>query len=160
MSSHESDTRVVHAGEGNVPETAERELGFKLKPETNDGSVPLREFMSQFNLIAHANRWSESTKTVALASSLREKTRPVLETVQDLETVDYMELSLKLEMHFGEGHLSQNYYSQFTNRRQRFAEDLAYSSDLERLSRLLSVLSRYGTGSRVRSLFRPSLIIS
>jgi len=38
---------------------------------------------------------------------------------------------------FGETHLLQNYYSQFTNRRQKFGEDIAsLGSDLERLSQL------------------------
>jgi len=42
-----------------------------------------------------------------------------------------------LELRFGETHSLQNYYSQFTNRRQKFGEDIAsLGSDLERLSQL------------------------
>ncbi|KAL6265802.1 hypothetical protein P5V15_002619 [Pogonomyrmex californicus] len=56
-------------------------LGFslKLKPDIYDGSVPLREFLSQFELIARANRWGNSEKVVVLASCLRGKARSVLE---------------------------------------------------------------------------------
>lgn len=112
-------------------------LGYKLKPDTFDGSVSLREFFSQFELIARANRWDDATRTVALASCLRGKARSVLEAVEDLGSVDFAELKSKLELRFGEGHLSQNHYASFTNRKQKFGEDLAaLGSELERLSRL------------------------
>jgi len=53
----------------------------------------------------------------------------VLESVLDLENLSYDELKLR----FGEIHSLQNYYSQFTNRRQKFGENIAsLSSDLER----------------------------
>ncbi|XP_024872054.1 uncharacterized protein LOC112454735 [Temnothorax curvispinosus] len=112
-------------------------LGYKVKPDTYDGTVPLHEYLSQFNLIARANSWNNATKTVALASSLRGKARSILETVQDVDCLDFAELEAKLELRFGEGHLTQNSYSALTNRRQRFGEDLAtLGFDIERLSRL------------------------
>ena len=49
------------------------ELGYKLKPDTYDGSVPLRDFLTQFDLISCFNGWGDSTKAVALASCLRRK---------------------------------------------------------------------------------------
>ncbi|KAL6258264.1 hypothetical protein P5V15_010201 [Pogonomyrmex californicus] len=45
--------------------------GIKLKPDTYDGNVPLREFLTQFDLIARANGWGNSEKAVMLASCLR-----------------------------------------------------------------------------------------
>jgi len=42
--------------------------------------------------------------------------------VLDLENLSYDELKSKLELRFGETHSLQNYYSQFTNRRQKFRE--------------------------------------
>lgn len=75
-------------------------LGYKLKPDNYDGSVPLREFFFQFNLIARANQWDDAAKTVALASSLRGKARAVLESVEDLEELDFAGLKLKLELRF------------------------------------------------------------
>jgi len=57
--------------------------------------------------------------------------------VSDLEKLNYDKLKLKLELRFGETHSLQNYYSQFTNRRQKFGEDIAsLGSDLERLSQM------------------------
>jgi len=121
----------------NAEKNARNEIGYKLKPDTFDGSVPLREFFSQFALIARANRWDDATITVVLASSLRGKACSVLESVEDLENCNFEELKSKLELRFGEGQLSQNCYTQFTNRRQKFGEDFAtFGSELKRLARL------------------------
>jgi len=108
-----------------------------LKPDTYDGSVSLNEFLIQFKLIARANRWTLEAKTAILISCLRGKARTVLERVSDLENLSYNELKSKLELRFGETNSLQNYYFQFTNRRQKFGEDIAsLGSDLERLSQL------------------------
>jgi len=113
------------------------EFGLKLKPDTYDGTVPLREFFAQFELIARASHWNEMTKTVSLASCLRGKARAVLESVEDPMNLNYADLKSKLELRFGEGHLSQNFYSSFTSRKQKVGEDFAsFGSDLERLCRL------------------------
>ncbi|CAL1672121.1 unnamed protein product [Lasius platythorax] len=113
------------------------ELGYKLKPENFDGSVPLREFLAQFDLIARANGWNSCQKTLALAACLRGKAWTVLDGVSEIENLEFADLKSKLELRFGEGHLAQTYYTQFTNRRQKISEDLAsLGADLERLSRL------------------------
>lgn len=123
---HRTDLGMLCVAEGD----ASAELDSKLKPDTFDGSVPLRKFFSQFDLIARANRWSDTTRAIALASCLRGKTRSVLENVEDVENLKYTELKSKLELQFGEG--SQNFYSEFTNRKQKFGESLvALSVELE-----------------------------
>jgi len=107
------------------------EFDLKLKPDTYDGTVPLREFFAQFELIARASRWNEITKTVSLASCLRGKARAVLESMEDPANLNYTELKSKLELRFGEGHLSQNFYASFTSRRQKVEEDfVSFGSDL------------------------------
>jgi len=61
----------------------------------------------------------------------------VLDGISDIENLKFEELRSRLELHFGEGHLAQTYYTRFTNRRQRSFEDLAaLGSDIEWLSRL------------------------
>ena len=68
---------------------------------------------------------------------MRGKARAVLESVQNLENLDFSELKSKLELRFGEAQLLQNYYSQFTNRKQKFGENIAsFGSDIGRLSQL------------------------
>jgi len=109
-----------------------------LKPDIFNRKVPLQEFLSQFLLIARANNWDEATKTIALAASLRKKARTVLENVENFESLSFLELKSKLELLFGEGNLTQNYYPLFTNRKQKFGEDLAsFGAELERLSGLV-----------------------
>jgi len=111
-------------------------LGFKFEPDSFDGSVPLRKFLTQFDLIARVNSRPNSVKTVALALSLKGKARLVLDEIFKIKNLKF-ELKSKLELHFGEGHLAQTYYTQFTNRRQKFSEDLASLGwNIERLSRL------------------------
>ncbi|KMQ87965.1 hypothetical protein RF55_12625 [Lasius niger] len=123
--------------EQNLENNCRNDLGYKLKPDSYDGSVPLREFLTQFNLIARANRWSDSSKTVALAACLRGKARSVLDGIFEIENLSFEEIKSKLELRFGEGHLAQTYYTQFTNRKQKFSEDIVtLGSDIERLSRL------------------------
>lgn len=110
--------------------------GLKLKPDTYDGKVPLREFLSQFLLIAVANKWDDKTKTISLAANLRGKARTVLENIENFEEFTFAELKSKLELLFGDGNLTQNYYSLFTNRKQKYGEDFAsFGTELERLSR-------------------------
>ncbi|XP_077282315.1 uncharacterized protein LOC143908505 [Temnothorax americanus] len=143
--------RVAHAGDRDLNSSgvgtrihasdsvavASADLGYKLKPDTYDGTTPLQEYFSQLSLIARANHWDDATKTIALASSLRGKARSVLETVQDVERLDFAELKTKLELRFGEGRQSQNYYVVFTSRKQKFGEDLAtFGSEIDKLSRL------------------------
>jgi len=120
-----------------VPSASSASVGIKLKPDTFDGTVPLRDFLTQFNLIARINAWSDAVKAVALASSLRGKARAVLDGISEIENLKFEELQSKLELYFGEGHLARTYYAQFTNRKQKSFEDLtALGSDIERLSRL------------------------
>jgi len=61
----------------------------------------------------------------------------VLDGISEIENLKFEELRSRLKLHFGEKHLAQTYYTQFTNRRQRSFKDLiALGSDIERLSRL------------------------
>lgn len=139
---------VTRESENNVPnlrvfgndsasggESVALEIGYKLKPDFFDGGVPLREFFSQFDLIARANQWKDSAKAIALASCLRGKARSVLEGFREGENFEFAELKARLELHFGEGHSSQTYYSLFTSRKQKFGEDMAtFGSETERLA--------------------------
>ena len=118
-------------------ENSRYELGYKLKPDVYDGSVPLTEYLNQFNLISRSNGWSDSAKTVALASCLRGKARTVLEGIAEIESLTFSDLKAKLELRFGEELSAQSCYLQFTNRKQKNGEELsALGSDLERLARL------------------------
>lgn len=61
--------------------------------------------------------------------------RSILDSVKNIGSFEYAELKSKLELRFGERHLSRNYYSLFTNRKQKFGEDFAsLGSELERLT--------------------------
>jgi len=98
-------------------------LVYKLESDVFDGDVLLREFLSQFEFIASANDWSGEGRV------------SFLDRIAEIGSVTFMELKLKLELLFGEGHSAQSYYFQFTNRRQKFGEDfVTFGTDLERLA--------------------------
>jgi len=77
-------------------------------------------------------------KTIALATSLRGKVgRAVLDGVEDFEKLQYNELESRLLLRFGEEYMAQTFYAQFTNRNQKFGEDLpTLEAELECLCRL------------------------
>jgi len=79
------------------------ELGYKLKLDNYDGGVPLREFLTQFELIARVNGWNNSHKTVALAACLRDKARSVLDGIFKIENLRFEDLKSKLELDLGRG---------------------------------------------------------
>jgi hypothetical protein len=67
---------------------------------------------------------------------LKGKARSILDGIHEVENLEFEKLKSRLELRF-EVHLTQVYYTQFTNRKQKLSEDLTtLSADLERLSRL------------------------
>lgn len=107
----------------------------RIKPDTYDGTVPLREFLRQFEIIARANSWCDSEKSVQLAAHLRGKARSVLDSWD--EGMSYVELKSRMELRFGERENFANAYTQFSNRKQRSGEDFAaFGGELERLARV------------------------
>jgi len=74
-----------------------------LEPYTYDRNVSLNEFLIQFELIARANRWTGEAKTAILIMFER-KGADSIESVLDLENLNYNELKSKLELRFGKTH--------------------------------------------------------
>lgn len=110
-SSNNINSSVSHS----LLEIPRNKLGYKLKPDTFDGGVPLQEFLSQFNLIARSNAWNNLAKTIVLASCLRGKVRFIFDGMAEIESITFSELKAKLELRFGEKHSVHSYYLQFTN---------------------------------------------
>jgi len=98
-------------------------LGYILKPDTYDESVLLHVFFTQFNFITRTNNWNES-KVIILVTSLRGKARAILNRRKNYEELQYSELEARLPLHFGEGYVTQTFYTQFTNWKQKFGDDI------------------------------------
>lgn len=60
-SNNRSSFRAGNLEEIGARESINKELGYKLK-DIFDGTIPLREFFSQFELIVRANQWNDATK--------------------------------------------------------------------------------------------------
>lgn len=110
------------------------DLGFKLKSDISTTRIPLPvfshcacEFLGRCVQVRSVGCELEKGGTNGFG---------VHRTLGE-EELNFDELKSKLELRFGEGNLTQNYYSLFTNRKQKFGEDLAsFGAELKRLSRL------------------------
>ena len=114
----------------------ETNLGYTPKLASFDGSTPLREFMTQFNLFASFHKWDNFSKLVALVTSLKGKARSVLDD-DAIDNLDFEALKSRLELGSGDVQLSPTYYSKFHKRHQKPGEDIqTLAIDLERLAKL------------------------
>lgn len=115
----------------------DKKIDSKLFPESFDGTGNLNDFLIQFSLVSKALQWDEYKKKVVLISSLKGNARSVLEGIIDLGEFSFSDLESRLKLRFGEAGSSQNFYSIFINRKQRFGENFSvFGFELERLSRL------------------------
>lgn len=84
-----------------------------------------------------SNEWSNSAKTVTLVLCLRGKAHVILDRIAEIESITFSELKTKLELYFGERYSTHSYYLPFTNRKQKYSEDLAsLGTEIKRLTRL------------------------
>lgn len=85
----------------NAGDDERAELGYKLKPDTFDGTVPLHEFLPiQFS----GPRESGSRNEIRCVEP---PGKSAFSFVENLETLNYEELKTKLQLRFGEEFLSQ-----------------------------------------------------
>lgn len=122
----------------NTTENVAREtpvnLGYKIRPDTYDGTTSFREYLVQFLLIADASEWNSAPKGIALAGALRGKARSVLEGISHL---DFEELKMKLELRFESAYSFQNCYSLLVANKQASDESLTeLGAEIEKLVRL------------------------
>ena len=127
------DTNVNQYQERSLETT----LGYTPKPAAFDANTPLREFMTQFNLLlTRFHKQDNFSKLVALVTSLKTKVRSVLDD-DEIDILDFEALKSISELSFGDKQLSPTYYSQFNNRHQKPGEDIqTLAIDLERLAKL------------------------
>jgi len=57
---------------------------------------------------------------------LFERKSAVLDGIFEIKNLEFTDLKSKLKLRFGEGHLAQTYYTQFTNRRQKVSKGFGF----------------------------------
>ena len=107
------------------------------KPGTFDGTGSFKDYMVQFEMIAALNNWSERTKALELATSLRKTALGVLTDLNDDTRYDFQALVSALSTRFEPEDQAEVFKAQLRNRRRKKTESIPeLGQDMKRLARL------------------------
>ena len=107
------------------------------EPGSFDGNGSWEAYKTQFQMLAHLNRWSNEEKAVYLSTSLKGPAMAVLNGLSPANLYDYNALVLALETRFGTAHQTELYRTQLKTRVRGREESLpALAEEVQRLTRL------------------------
>ena len=107
------------------------------KPGTFDGTGSFKDYMVHFEMIAALNNWSERTKALELATSLRKTALGVLTDLSDDTRYDFQALVSALSTRFEPEDQVEVFKSQLRNRCRKKTESIPeLGQDMKRLARL------------------------
>ncbi|GFY18289.1 retrovirus-related Pol polyprotein from transposon 412 [Trichonephila clavipes] len=108
-----------------------------IKLSTYDGKSSWQVYKIQFSIVADANQWDSQTKACQLAASLRADAADILQTLPEIQRLDFDALVNALELRFGEKCVKDYSRLQLKSRQQKVSETLQeLATDVERLSHL------------------------
>ncbi|GFX36752.1 gag-Pol polyprotein [Trichonephila clavipes] len=108
-----------------------------IKLSTYDGKSSWQVYKTQFSIVADANQWDSQTKACQLAASLRADAADILQTLPEIQRLDFDALVNALELRFGEKCVKDYSRLQLKSRQQKVSETLQeLATDVERLSHL------------------------
>ena len=104
------------------------------KPGEFDGSGSWTSFITQFRVIASAQRWNESDKLAMLVASLKGPALEIFAHLPDADRTDFSRLSSALDGRFGAANQEPWFRSQLRRRRRKAGETLPQlAQEIERL---------------------------
>lgn len=107
------------------------------EPGSFDGNGSWEAYKTQFQMLAHLNRWSNEEKAVFLSTSLKGPAMAVLNSLSRTNLYDYNALVSALDTRFGTAHQTELYRATLKTRIRGREESLpALAEDVERLTRL------------------------
>lgn len=101
--------------------------GQKIKASVYDGKTAWSVYKTQFDLIASANDWDDTTKAYQLTASLRGEAADILQTIPENKRADLFCLTSALELRYGEKHLKDYSRLQLKLRKQKSGESTGVS---------------------------------
>ena len=111
--------------------------GATQRPPLYDGRSSWDAYITQFEMLAQLNHWTEMEKATLLAVSLRGAASTVLSNLPADRRSDYRALVTALENRFGTAHQAELHRMKLRNRTRKREESLAeLMEDIERLARL------------------------
>ena len=107
------------------------------KPAEYDGKTSFRDYLSQFELISDLNGWSEATRALELATSLRGPAQSILSDLDISQRYNFAALVGALMSRFEPTNQSEVYRAQLKGRVRHRSEALTeMAQDIKRLVRL------------------------
>lgn len=106
---------------------------LQIKPETFDGTDDWDQYISHFQNCAELGRWSDSDKTLTLASCLKGQARSFYLGLTPFDRNSYPGLVRKLTERFGSTRQQNRYLTRFETRVRKPGEDIAALGDDLRL---------------------------
>ena len=94
---------------------------LKMKPQSFDGTSDLREYLTQFNIVAEINNWPYQAKALYLASCLTGNARSLLGELSETQKRDYDSL---IEMRYGTKNKAEIYQSQLKSIKRQKGQSL------------------------------------
>ena len=108
----------------------------KKKPATFDGTTSWHDYITQFELVAEMNQWSDESKALELATSLRSQAQSVLSDLSYSQRRDYYILVKSLEERFEPENQAELYRAQLKTRTRKKNEALTeYAQEVKKLVR-------------------------
>ncbi|MCG8034213.1 MAG: hypothetical protein JAZ03_18850, partial [Candidatus Thiodiazotropha taylori] len=108
-----------------------------IKVAIYDGKTSWRDFLSQFEMAAHANRWDRNTRAVRLACNLRGSAQALLSDLTLEVKYDYDRLVAALTNRFEPENQCDIYKAQIKQRMRKKDEPLTeLAQDITRLTRM------------------------
>jgi hypothetical protein len=107
------------------------------KPATYDGTTEWRDYLVYFEMVAELNQWSNRSRALELATSLRGAAQSVLSDLGTELRMSYRHLVSALQQRFAPNNQSELYRTQIKNRiREKDESVMELAQDVKRLVRL------------------------
>lgn len=133
--SHEQSYPPIHTRSANVI-PSNRAID-NIKIAQFDGKTSWKDYLVQFELAAHANRWDRHTRAVRLACSLRGSAQALLSDLTPEVRYDYDRLVTTLTERFEPENQCEIYKAQMKQRVRKRDEQLPeLAQDIKRLTRM------------------------
>ena len=100
-----------------------------LKPQPFDGSKPLADYLSHFEVVAALNRWGDSQKSMSLVASLSGPAQRLLHWVDIYSPNGYQQLLAVLQERYAPRHQEELHRATLKTQRQRKGETLRSLAD-------------------------------
>ena len=135
---HEAEMQCEeHTGSNSLIPSFSPSAGAVNRPPVFDGKTQWDAYLTQFQMLAQINGWTDAQKATYLAVSLKGPALTVLSNLPAGQLYNFQSLVSALDTRFGSAHQAELYRMRLKNRARSREESLPeLAEDIERLTRL------------------------